>query len=107
MKKTAYQAAALERLRDENKELQGELRAAEAELRRRDRMIEDGARAYDELKQRFEQYLFGYSERAEALEEAEREYRAAAAEAKAARDELRRACEAEIAMMREFIGKGA
>ena len=105
-KKTAYQAAALERLRNEMRELQSELRAAELELAHKDRMLEEKETAYQQLKALHEKFMFSYSEKVEALEEAARAYKSIAEEARHAHKTFRQEAEAEIAAMRKQNREG-
>ena len=105
-KKTAYQAAALERLRNEVRELQSELHAAELELTHKDRMLEEKEHAYQQMKALHEKFMFSYSEKVEALEEAEREYKAITEEARNAHKAFRQEAQAELAAMRKQNREG-
>ena len=58
-------------------------------------------RAYEELKALHEKYMFSYSEKVEALEEAEREYKKATADARNLMARYKAEVEAQIAQMRQ------
>lgn len=102
-KKLAYQAGKIEKLSEEIKELQMELTAYRQEMKYKDSLLMQSEKEFEELKRRFEEYLFGYSERVERLTEAQMEYEQATAEVRALMKRYKKEAEENLRMIREAV----
>lgn len=81
-KKRAYQANIIERLKSSNKDLREEIEACRREIRYKNSLLDQVEKDLAALKQRYEEYMFGYAERVEELAEAKNEYEQASAKMK-------------------------
>lgn len=99
----AYQSNQIEKLKDENKELQAELTASRQEIKYKDAIIRQAEKEISELKARFERYLYEYSERVEQLTEAQLEYARATAEVRDLMKKYQKEAEANLKRMQEEV----
>lgn len=72
----------IERLKSDNKDLREEIEACRREIRYKDSLLAQAEKELTSLRQRYEEYMFGYAERVEELVEAKKEYEQASAEMK-------------------------
>jgi len=104
-KGTAYQAELIEQLRIEKKELEKEIKALENELSYKDDIIQEKEKAYLDLQEAYEKFLFTYSERIEALAEAENAHRDAVCSLRELQKQYRKEMAAQIDEVRKTIRK--
>ena len=75
--KTAFEKG-IDRLNDENDLLRGQIRQKDVELKHLRSSLKEAEEKYQKLQEYHEQYLFDYSEKIEAAEEARIQYESSA-----------------------------
>ena len=93
----------IERLKSGNKDLEQEIEACRRELRYKDSLLAQAEKEITALKQRYEEYMFGYAERVEELTEAKKEYEKAAAEMRALMHKYEKEAKEEIERIRKAV----
>ena len=93
----------IERLKGGNRDLEQEIEACRREIRYKDSLLAQAEKNLDTLKRRFEEYMFQYAERVEALAEAKKEYEHASAEMKALIYAYQKEAEAGIERIRRAV----